>query len=41
MSQTPAGWYPDPQDATQFRYWDGAAWSDQVSDNGVTSSDPL
>lgn len=22
-----AGWYPDPDDATQQRYWDGAAWT--------------
>jgi uncharacterized RDD family membrane protein YckC len=24
---TPAGWYDDPQDPAQQRYWDGAAWS--------------
>jgi hypothetical protein len=24
---TPAGWYPDPQDPSQQRYWDGSAWS--------------
>lgn len=29
MSQTPAGWYPQP-DGTQ-RYWDGAAWTDHIS----------
>lgn len=22
----PPGWYPDPANATQQRYWDGAAW---------------
>lgn len=24
------GWYGDPQDPTQLRYWDGAKWTDQV-----------
>jgi hypothetical protein len=23
-----AGWYPDPEDATRQRYWDGTAWTD-------------
>lgn len=23
---SPAGWYPDPQDPTAWRWWDGAAW---------------
>ncbi|UKA61981.1 DUF2510 domain-containing protein [Arthrobacter sp. FW306-04-A] len=27
---TPAGWYRDPSNAPQTRYWDGNAWSDQV-----------
>ena len=27
MVQVPAGWYPDPQDATSKRYWDGTAWT--------------
>jgi uncharacterized RDD family membrane protein YckC len=27
----PAGWYDDPQDPSQIRYWDGAAWSSHVS----------
>jgi uncharacterized RDD family membrane protein YckC len=33
MTQTPAGWYPDPDPAAapgSSRYWDGQAWTDQV-----------
>jgi len=25
----PAGWYDDPQDQSQQRYWDGSVWTDQ------------
>ncbi len=28
MSVASAGWYIDPQDPSQQRYWDGAAWTD-------------
>jgi hypothetical protein len=41
MTQTPAGWYVDPQDATQFRYWDGAQWTEHRSPRGPTSTDQL
>ena len=30
MTQTP-GWYDDPQDPTQLRYWDGVVWSSHVT----------
>jgi hypothetical protein len=26
----PAGWYPDPGEPGQKRWWDGSAWSDEV-----------
>lgn len=28
-NETPAGWYSDPAGSGDFRYWDGAAWSEQ------------
>jgi len=28
-SATP-GWYPDPHDSTQYRYWDGSAWTEST-----------
>jgi hypothetical protein len=27
VTQTPAGWFPDPQQPGQQRYWDGAQWT--------------
>jgi len=35
-----AGWYPDPSQRHELRYWDGNSWSDHVADRGVTSQDP-
>ena len=26
---TPAGWYPDPEQAETLRYWTGTNWTDQ------------
>ena len=31
MSTTPAGWYPDPNAPGSQRYWDGNAWTEQMS----------
>lgn len=33
MSETPpAGWYPDPQDSSRQRYWNGTAWTEHTAD---------
>ncbi len=42
MSQPPPGppgWFPDPSGRHQVRWWDGAAFSDQVADGGVVGTD--
>ena len=31
---TPPGWFPDPMGRHQYRWWDGATWTDQVASNG-------
>lgn len=36
-----AGWHPDPHHRHELRWWDGAAWTDHVSDAGVASVDPV
>jgi hypothetical protein len=37
---TPPGWHPDPFQRHEYRYWDGVQWTDQVSNQGQTASDP-
>ena len=34
-------WHPDPSGRHEFRWWDGTAWTDQVSDAGTVSADPI
>jgi len=34
-----ADWYPDPQGGHELRYWNGAAWTDNVADDGLASVD--
>ena len=36
-----ANWYPDPHGGHELRYWDGAAWTDNVADGGKTSVDAV
>lgn len=33
MTLPAAGWYPDPDNATQSRWWDGTAWTDNRSEH--------
>lgn len=34
----PAGWYPDPRDASRRRYWDGERWSELTATGDATPS---
>lgn len=36
-----ADWFPDPLRRFEYRYWDGASWTDHVATRGRVSSDPL
>ena len=38
---TAANWYPDPLGHHEYRYWDGTAWTENVSDAGQVAGDPL
>jgi len=37
----PAAWQADPTGRFEVRYWDGTAWTDHVSTNGVQQTDPV
>jgi hypothetical protein len=44
MTTTPAmeaGWQPDPTGRHEYRYHDGSSWTDNVSDGGTASTDPM
>ncbi len=44
MSQPPPpppAWHPDPTGRHELRYWDGATWTQHVSDRGQVGSDDL
>ena len=38
---TTAGWNPDPTGQAELRYWDGEAWTEHVSNEGVQSTAPI
>ena len=38
--QNPARWAPDPLGRHQYRYWDGAQWTEHVADDGAVGTDP-
>jgi len=37
----PAGWYSDPTGRADQRYWDGTAWTENVSRAGVQGTEPI
>ena len=39
--QSAAAWWPDPHKRHELRYWDGAKWTDHVSDHGTQSTNPV
>src|SRR6476659_2435044 len=40
VSAVPAGWHPDPSKRYEMRYWDGEKWTEYVSSQGQTYTDP-
>ena len=40
-SSIPAGWYPNPQNPAQQRWWDGAQWTDHVSAPAYSAAMPV
>jgi hypothetical protein len=40
MNARAPGWLPDPTGRHEYRYWDGAEWTPDVSDAGQTAVDP-
>ncbi len=37
----PPGWYTDPSDDFEVRWWSGSVWTDHVSTQGYTGLSPL
>lgn len=41
MRSGPEGWYQDPTERIEWRYWDGAMWTERVVTNGREAIDHL
>ena len=41
MNSPASGWQRDPTARHEYRYWDGSRWTDDVSDRGITTTDPM
>lgn len=41
VGQAPPNWYPDPMGRHEYRWFDGARWTDQVSSHGRAGVDPV
>lgn len=40
QSSAPPDWYPDPEDESQYRYWDGSAWTQHRAPRHVKQENP-
>lgn len=40
MSTPPSGWYADPANSDQHRFWDGVSWTEQVQAFPAIASEP-
>ncbi len=40
-STPPGAWYPDPAGRNELRWFDGQRWTDNVTNGGASSIDPL
>ena len=40
-TQHPAGWYPDPLERAELRYFDGTQWTEHISTGGDQQVDPF
>jgi hypothetical protein len=41
QAAVPAGWFVDPSQRHELRYWDGQRWTERVSDRGGQAVDPM